>query len=793
MAAHTGSVHGLVFSPDGKRLASAGRDAVVRLWSVPGGRKLAELTKGHTAAIRSLAWSPDGKTLASWGLDANLCLWNGDGTLRKTLTREGSAFGLAFSGDSKTLLAGDALLDPAGGAERVRFTAHPINPTRSAAFSSDGRRAAWGGSTRLFLWKTGDGAKEYQLGHGDLRINAAAWRPDGKGFAWRHNRAAGQKEKQAWRSFDLVELELGGMPPAGDTFARHRLGDLSLEQPAKGQLVVKRGKEVVRTLKTGDVIFAYTFLDDRRVIVGAARGVHLYDVVMGKYQRSYKGVGAVHAVAPSADNRWFVTGGIDRVLRVWSPERDRPLLLLYAIGHDWIAWTPEGYYAASPGGERLMGWQVNNGPNKLATFYPAAQFRKSLYRPDVIGLVLEAGDTRKALELANRASKKGGAFTDVEQVLPPKAAIVEVLQVEGGKVIPLTAEKPAVEVAGADLVVRAVAGSAGKHPVKEVLLLVDGRPYQGKRGLRSVAVPQKGDVERKWDVTLTAGTHQLAVVARSDVSSATSAVIEVTYRPAKPPAAPDPRPTLHTLFMGVNAYKGDLKLDFAVNDAKGLNKTLLTRSQPLFKHAPPRLLTDAEMTPARVFKELEGLKKAMTPKDVAVIFYAGHGHQDADGRFYMLPINMDVDNLEKTAVPGNKLKDALAELPGRTVLLIDACHGGKQKRKPGGGWTVKRQGPTDGLARELADDDCGVVVMCAAMGHEESREDADAKHGYFTLALIEGLSGKADYNGDGLITLTELELYVEGRVAQLSRDLQHPVTARPSSVRSFALARPGKP
>jgi hypothetical protein len=83
--------------------------------------------------------------------------------------------------------------------------------------------------------------------------------------------------------------------------------------------------------------------------------------------------------------------------------------------------------------------------------------------------------------------------------------------------------------------------------------------------------------------------------------------------------------------------------------------------------------------------------------------------------------------------------------------------------------------------------------MCAAMGHEESREDATAQHGYFTLALIEGLSGKADYSGDGMVGLSELQLYVERRVAQLSRDSQHPVTARPSSVRSFTLAKLGKP
>ena len=68
-------------------------------------------------------------------------------------------------------------------------------------------------------------------------------------------------------------------------------------------------------------------------------------------------------------------------LRIWDPNRDQPLLNLFFAGSEWIAWTPEGYYACSPGGEGLMGWHLDNGPDKLGTFAPAAQFREKFYRP----------------------------------------------------------------------------------------------------------------------------------------------------------------------------------------------------------------------------------------------------------------------------------------------------------------------------------------------------------------------------------------------------------------------------
>ena len=53
-----------------------------------------------------------------------------------------------------------------------------------------------------------------------------------------------------------------------------------------------------------------------------------------------------------------------------------------------------------------------------------------------------------------------------------------------------------------------------------------------------------------------------------------------------------------------------------------------------------------------------------------------------------------------------------------------------------------------------------MIVMCSSMGREFSLESREFKHGYFTLALIEGLAGKADYNHDGMVQLNELDLYV---------------------------------
>jgi WD40 repeat protein len=786
---HTGRVRKVAFSHDDKYLATSGGDRTARIWSVADGKQVAELT-GFDAEVLSVAWHPKAHTLATGCDDGTIHLWQVDGKRTKKIRLDPKdpiqSVSLAYSPDGDELLYGGVSFSGRVGLYnlkedklRLAFTKHN-NTVYSARFSPDGKLAITSGGDdhETIIWKTADAEVVQKLQGQGRSVWGLGWRLDGKAIAWGNtNGSPYYAQTRLEHTFLLDELRLGTAPTAAKSGREGayedigriavRLGPWSLKTIDFFRVAVMRGGEKLHEFKSnlpGDRIYSMSLLPGDRAIIGASFGLYLVDLPTNTIVRSYRAQGIFMAVSPSPDGKCFLSGSIDQTISLWDPEREDPLVSLFVVGREWIAWTPQGQYACSAQGERLMGWQINHGPERLASFHPAARFHNSLYQPNLIRFLFQEKNYDKALVLASQNRPEPIQNVNVSQVLPPSVSIIA----------PTGAACTTKETA---VVVRAKAKSTGEHPITALRLLVDGRPYLGDRGVKKFDPPKKGEVEATWTVDLLPGKHSVAAVAESSVSKGVSSWIEVTRLDVKK----EELPNLYVVAVGISAYPRPLALNYAHRDAIILEKSLKSQPDGVFRKVETRLLTDHKATRANILDGLAWLKNVATPKDVSVLFLAGHGTRDDKGRFHFIPVDVKQDDMEGSCVSGELLKKTLANMPGRVIVLLDACHSGAASRK--------NKGLTDDLVRDLVSEDTGVVVMCSSQGAEFSLESKTVEHGFFTLGLVEALTGRADFNSDRYIYLHELDYYAYHRVRQLSDGAQHPTTGRPAHLRSFPLAK----
>lgn len=255
--------------------------------------------------------------------------------------------------------------------------------------------------------------------------------------------------------------------------------------------------------------------------------------------------------------------------------------------------------------------------------------------------------------------------------------------------------------------------------------------------------------------------------------------------------------------IGISDYKftdaGLKNLNFADDDAQAVADFLQTPSGGGFSSANIKLLLNQEASLIAVRAALSETFKRAKAGDLIFIFIAGHGAPDplATQNIYFLLSDTKVVDMPQTAFLMSELKQMLDTqvTAQRVIVMIDTCHsaGVNQKTKSIiSGRQLEQEGDENNISNFYLTNQLfkqtGRAILTSSDVNEISQESSKwGNHGVFTWALLEGLKGGADSNGDKLITAGEIFQFTRASVQKATNFQQNP-RAMPGSNKDLTLA-----
>jgi WD40 repeat protein len=420
-----GGSYGATFSPDG-RLVTSSFDGLIRSYAYeatndrPNFRRVGEPLKAPSGdRPRGVAFCPDGTRLAVGYHDvAAVDILDGAtfkqlGGHRPADARANPAGGfnlVAWSDDCQTLLAVGAVHDPQhrrllfawdgaglGGERRMTYCA----PDSAAGVNilPNSRILVAALSSCLGLMEA-DGKPVWTVTSPvlDAREQRDVMRvaQDGRVVDFGYRGSAGTVFR-----FDLRSLVLSSPPPSDSlTFPPSREG-LAIDGWRNGTRPTLGGQDL--PLANHEIAESLAIAaDTKRFFLGSSFALAAFDAAgTQKWHRAGRGV--AWAVNASRDGRIVFAAHADGTIRWYRADDGHELLALQVLLNesepsrsDWVLWTSEGFYEATPGAQDVLRWVVNHGPEKAATTLPVSAIPK-LHRPKALPHVLDALETAHAL------------------------------------------------------------------------------------------------------------------------------------------------------------------------------------------------------------------------------------------------------------------------------------------------------------------------------------------------------------------------------------------------------------
>jgi WD40 repeat protein len=475
------------------------------------------------------------------------------------------------------------------------------------------------------------------------------------------------------------------------------------------------------------------------ILMGTGKNIYALDRYGGMlWKRTVQG--GVTAVKVSGNGRIAVATLGDGVLAWFSISDGEQLMTLFPDPRNrkWILWTPDGFYDCTAGADEFAGWHINRGTHTAADFYPLSRFRTQFYRPDIIHVAVTNILTAKELSTQVPDDAKR-----IAHILPPIAYITGISN-------------------NTDTTLQVNVKTLGAPPIS-LKIIVNGRPVRLLPNVKAGA----------HTVTFAAPASNCTISAIAANKHGAGVPATVVYKSGQTSKAAS---HVRILSVGVSEYFGELRLRYPAKDAVDF-AAAMKQMWASKGEVSVETVVNEQVTKSAVVEALRRLAKESGRNDVSMIFMSGHFLNAGAGKYFFLPAECSVDNVQAAGVNFGEVADIISQIQGIVVLFLDASHSGYLSE-------IKSDAifDVDGLVNMLASPETGATVFTSSTGRTFSIEKQEWGNGVFAKALIEGVRGNAFPLNSSELTATRLHNYIAARIKELTEDKMQPALVMPANV-----------